>query len=164
MISLLVAMDKNQLIGKDNDLPWRLPADLAYFKKVTMGHPIIMGRKTYDSIGRPLPGRENIIVTRDTSYKAEGCKVIHSIEEIVKMNQQTDQELFVIGGAEIFKEILPHSDRLYITEINEEFEGDTYFPAFNKTEWTVISEEKGIKDEKNPYDYTFLVYERIPEN
>jgi dihydrofolate reductase len=164
MISLLVAMDKNQLIGKDNDLPWRLPADLAYFKRVTMGHPIIMGRKTYDSIGRPLPGRENIIVTRDTSYKAEGCKVIHSIEEIVKMNQQTDQELFVIGGAEIFKEILPHSDRLYITEINEEFEGDTYFPAFDKAEWKVISEEQGIKDEKNPYDYTFLVYEKIPQN
>lgn len=164
MISLLVAMDKNQLIGKDNDLPWRLPADLAYFKRVTMGHPIIMGRKTYDSIGRPLPGRENIIVTRDTSYEAEGCKVIHSIEEIVKMNEQTDQELFVIGGAEIFKEILPHSDRLYITEINEEFEGDTYFPAFDKVEWKVISEEKGIKNEKNPYDYTFLVYEKIPQN
>nr|WP_304219848.1 dihydrofolate reductase [Fredinandcohnia onubensis] len=164
MISLLVAMDKNQLIGKDNDLPWRLPADLAYFKRVTMGHPIIMGRKTYDSIGRPLPGRENIIVTRDTSYEAEGCKVIHSIEEIVKMNEQTDQELFVIGGAEIFKEILPHSDRLYITEINEEFKGDTYFPAFDKVEWKVISEEKGIKNEKNPYDYTFLVYEKIPQN
>jgi dihydrofolate reductase len=164
MISLLVAMDKNQLIGKDNDLPWRLPADLAYFKRVTMGHPIIMGRKTYDSIGRPLPGRENIIVTRDTSYEAEGCKVIHSIEEIVKMNEQTDQELFVIGGAEIFKEILPHSDRLYITEINEEFDGDTYFPAFDKAEWKVISEEQGIKDEKNPYDYTFLVYEKIPQN
>ncbi|MFD1777435.1 dihydrofolate reductase [Fredinandcohnia salidurans] len=164
MISLLVAMDKNQLIGKDNDLPWRLPADLAYFKRVTMGHPIIMGRKTYDSIGRPLPGRENIIVTRDTSYEAEGCKVIHSIEEIVKMNEQTDQELFVIGGAEIFKEILPHSDRLYITEINEEFKGDTYFSAFDKVEWKVISEEKGIKNEKNPYDYTFLVYEKIPQN
>jgi dihydrofolate reductase len=164
MISLLVAMDKNQLIGKDNDLPWRLPADLAYFKRVTMGHPIIMGRKTYDSIGRPLPGRENIIVTRDTSYEAEGCKVIHSIEEIVKMNEQTDQELFVIGGAEIFKEILPHSDRLYITEINEVFDGDTYFPAFDKAEWKVISKEQGIKDEKNPYDYTFLVYEKIPQN
>ncbi|MEK5442164.1 MULTISPECIES: dihydrofolate reductase [unclassified Fredinandcohnia] len=164
MISLLVAMDRNQLIGKNNDLPWRLPADLAYFKRVTMGHTIIMGRKTYDSIGRPLPGRENIIVTRDTSYKAEGCKVIHSIEEIVKMNQQTDQELFVIGGAEIFKEILPHSDRLYITEINKEFEGDTYFPAFEKDKWKVISREQGIKDEKNPYDYTFLVYEKIPQN
>lgn len=164
MISLLLAMDKNQLIGKDNDLPWRLPADLAYFKRVTMGHPIIMGRKTYDSIGRPLPGRENIIITRDTTYKAEGCKVIHSIDEIVKMSEETDQELFVIGGAEIFKEILPHSDRLYITEIEEEFEGDTYFPVFNKIEWKVISKEKGIKDEKNPYEYTFLVYEKIPQN
>ncbi|MCC3357084.1 dihydrofolate reductase [Bacillus sp. REN16] len=164
MISLLLAMDKNQLIGKDNDLPWRLPADLAYFKRVTMGHAIIMGRKTYDSIGRPLPGRENIIVTRDTSYKAEGCKVIHSIDEIVKLREETDQELFVIGGAEIFKMILPYSDRLYITEIEEEFEGDTYFPAFNKNEWKVISKEKGIKDEKNPYDYTFIVYEKIPQN
>ncbi|THE10388.1 dihydrofolate reductase [Bacillus timonensis] len=164
MISLLLAMDKNQLIGKDNDLPWRLPADLAYFKRVTMGHPIIMGRKTYDSIGRPLPGRENIIVTRDTSYKAEGCMVIHSIEEIVKMSEETQQELFVIGGAEIFKEILPNTDRLYITEIDEEFEGDTYFPAFDKSEWKVISKEKGIKDEKNPYEYTFFVYEKIPQN
>ncbi|WP_453995627.1 dihydrofolate reductase [Bacillus nitroreducens] len=161
MISLLVAMDKNRLIGKDNDLPWRLPADLAYFKRVTMGHPIIMGRKTYDSIGRPLPGRENIIVTRDTSYKMEGCKVIHSIDEILKLNEEHDQELFVIGGAEIFKEILPYSDRLYITEIDEEFEGDTYFPAFDKSEWKVISEEKGVKDEKNPYDYTFMVYEKM---
>lgn len=161
MISLLVAMDKNRLIGKDNDLPWRLPADLAYFKRVTMGHPIIMGRKTYDSIGRPLPGRENIIVTRDTSYKMEGCKVIHSIDEILKMNEEHDHELFVIGGAEIFKEILPYSDRLYITEIDEEFEGDTYFPAFDKSEWKVISEEKGVKDEKNPYDYTFMVYEKM---
>ncbi|MEH7236478.1 dihydrofolate reductase [Bacillus sp. JJ1562] len=164
MISLLLAMDKKQLIGKDNDLPWRLPADLAYFKRVTMGHPIIMGRKTYDSIGRPLPGRENIIVTRDTSYKAEGCKVIHSIDEIVKMNDETDQELFVIGGAEIFKEILPYSDRLYITEIEEVFEGDTYFPEFDKAEWKVISKEKGIKDEKNPYEYTFFVYEKNPQN
>ncbi|MEH7224390.1 dihydrofolate reductase [Bacillus sp. JJ1566] len=164
MISLLVAMDKNQLIGRDNDLPWRLPADLAYFKRVTMGHPIIMGRKTYDSIGRPLPGRENIIVTRDTSYTAEGCKVIHSIDEIVKMNEEIDQELFVIGGAEIFKAILPYSDRLYITEIEEEFEGDTYFPAFDKSLWKIISEEKGIRDEKNPYDYTFLVYEKNPQN
>ncbi|MEH7381894.1 dihydrofolate reductase [Bacillus sp. JJ1533] len=164
MISLLLAMDKNQLIGKDNDLPWRLPADLAYFKRVTMGHPIIMGRKTYDSIGRPLPGRENIIVTRDTSYKAEGCKVIHSIDEIVEMSKETDQELFVIGGAEIFKEILPYSERLYITEIDEEFEGDTYFPVFDKAKWKVISKEKGIKDEKNPYEYTFLVYEKTPQN
>lgn len=164
MISLLVAMDKNRLIGKDNDLPWRLPADLAYFKRVTMGHPIIMGRKTYDSIGRPLPGRENIIVTRDTSYKMEGCKVIHSIEEIVKMRKESEQELFVIGGAEIFKEILPYSDRLYITEIEEEFEGDTYFPAFDKSEWKIISKEQGIKDEKNPYDYKFLVYEKDTQN
>ncbi|MFS0863277.1 dihydrofolate reductase [Fredinandcohnia sp. 179-A 10B2 NHS] len=161
MISLLLAMDKNQLIGKDNDLPWRLPADLAYFKRVTMGHPIIMGRKTYDSIGRPLPGRENIIVTRDRNYQVEGCKVVHSIDEIVQLGSETKEELFVIGGSEIFKEILPYADRLYITEIDEVFEGDTYFPAFKKNEWNLISSEKGIKDEKNPYEYTFLVYEKV---
>ncbi|MFT4414118.1 dihydrofolate reductase [Fredinandcohnia humi] len=160
MISLLFAMDKNHLIGKDGDLPWRLPADLAYFKRVTMGHPVIMGRKTYVSIGRPLPGRENIIVTRDLNYEADGCKVIHSIEEIVKLNNERNEELFVIGGAEIFKEILPFTDRLYITEIEEEFEGDVFFPIFNKSEWKLISKEKGVRDTKNPYDYTFLVYER----
>ncbi|MBE4910142.1 dihydrofolate reductase [Bacillus luteolus] len=160
MISLLVAMDNNRLIGKDNDLPWRLPADLAYFKRVTMGHSIIMGRKTFDSIGRPLPGRENIIITRNTEYKADGCIVIHSIEEVLEMNQE-NKELFIIGGAEIFKEVLPYADRLYITEIDDVFEGDTFFPAFPLNEWQKTTSEKGPRDEKNPYDYNFVVYERI---
>ncbi|QOR65155.1 dihydrofolate reductase [Cytobacillus suaedae] len=160
MISLLVAMDNNRLIGKDNDLPWHLPADLAYFKLVTMGHSIIMGRKTFDSIGRPLPGRENIIITRNKEYKADGCKVIHSIEEVLELNQN-DKELFIIGGAEIFKEVLSHADRLYITEIDAVFEGDIFFPDFPLNEWQIISSEKGPKDEKNPYDYHFVVYERI---
>lgn len=159
MISLLVAMDNNRLIGKDNDLPWHLPADLAYFKRVTMGHSIVMGRKTFDSIGRPLPGRENIIITRNTEFKAEGCKVIHSIEEVLELNQK-DKELFIIGGAEIFKEVLPHADRLYITEIDDVFEGDTFFPAFHLNEWQKTTSEEGPRDEKNPYDYNFVVYER----
>ena len=159
MISLLVAMDRNRLIGKDNDLPWHLPADLAYFKRITMGHPIIMGRKTHQSIGRVLPGRENIILTRNPDYLAEGCKVIHSIEEIIAMNNPSE-ELFIIGGAEIFKEILPFSDRLYITEIDEAFTGDTFFPEFSTNEWKLISKEIGIKNEKNPYAYSFAVYER----
>ncbi|WP_175639572.1 dihydrofolate reductase [Metabacillus schmidteae] len=161
MISLLVAMDKHRLIGRDNQLPWHLPQDLAYFKKVTMNHKIVMGRKTFESIGRPLPGRENIIVTRDKAYTQKGCTILHSIEEIIELSSHSKDELFVIGGAEIFKEILPVSDRLYITEIDHEFEGDTYFPDRKHSEWKKVSDEKGIKDEKNPYDYHFVVYERV---
>ncbi|MBU7593196.1 dihydrofolate reductase [Metabacillus halosaccharovorans] len=161
MISLIVAMDKHRLIGRDNQLPWHLPQDLAYFKKVTMYHKIIMGRKTFESIGRPLPGRENIIVTRDSTYSQEGCTILHSIEEILELSSRSDEELFVIGGAEIFKEILPVSDRLYITEIDDVFEGDTYFPDRKDTEWKKILVEKGTRDEKNPYDFEFVVYEKI---
>ncbi len=160
MISLLVAMDQHRLIGKDNQLPWHLPQDLAYFKKVTMGHKIIMGRKTFESIGRPLPGRENIIVTRDMTYTQPGCTILHSIEEIIALSSRSNEEVFVIGGAEIFKEILPVSDRLYITEIDHEFEGDTYFPERKHSEWIKVSAERGIMDEKNPYDYQFVIYEK----
>jgi dihydrofolate reductase len=161
MISLLVAMDKNRLIGKDNDLPWRLPADLAYFKKITMGHSIVMGRKTYESIGRPLPGRENIIVSRNKDYEAPGCKVINTTEEILQLEaEQEHKELFVIGGAEIFTEVLPFANKLYITMIDEIFDGDTFFPEVGKEEWMLISEEQGIKDDKNPYLYYFQVFER----
>ncbi|MEH6888388.1 dihydrofolate reductase [Bacillus sp. JJ864] len=160
MISLLVAMDKNRLIGKENQLPWHLPADLAYFKKVTMGHPIIMGRKTFESIGRPLPGRTNIILTRNQNYEMEGCKVIHSIDDVKKMDEHMNEELFVIGGAEIFKEVLPFADRLYITQIEEVFEGDTFFPEINYNEWEEISVTQGVTDEKNPYTYAYHVYGR----
>lgn len=160
MISLLVALDKNRLIGRNNDLPWRLPADLAYFKRVTMGHTIIMGRKTYDSIGKPLPGRHNVIMTRNKDFHVEGCTVIHTVDDILAMKESSNEELFVIGGAEIFEMVLPFTDRLYLTEIDEEFEGDTYFPTINEEEWQIVSKEKGIKDEKNPYDYFFVVYEK----
>lgn len=160
MISLLVAMDKNRVIGKDNGLPWHLPADLAYFKKVTMGHHIIMGRKTFESIGRPLPGRTTVIVTRNKDYKVEGCHVIHSIDDVKKMGEEMDEELFVIGGAEIFKEVLSFADRLYITKIDEVFEGDTFFPEINDAEWKEVFVEKGVTDEKNPYTYYFHQYEK----
>lgn len=160
MISFLVAMDQNRVIGKDNKLPWHLPADLKYFKELTMGHPIIMGRKTYESIGRPLPGRENIIITRNKDYTAEGCTVIHSISEVKELNEKRDDELFVIGGAEIFEQTFSIADRLYITMIEAVFEGDTYFPDFNEDEWVVVSKEKGVKDERNVYEHYFLVYER----
>lgn len=160
MLSIIVAYDRNKTIGKNNQLPWNLPRDLAYFKKVTMGHPIVMGRKTYESIGRPLPGRKNIIVTRNRDYKHEGCTVIHSIEEIKEIAQRENGEVFVIGGAEIFKDVLQEADRLYVTYIDEEFHGDTFFPEIDFTKWKEISREKGMKDEKNPYDYYFIVYER----
>jgi len=153
-------MDKNRVIGKANKLPWHLPADLAFFKRVTLGHPIIMGRKTFEAIGRVLPGRDNIILTKDSRYTVEGCRVIHSIEEILKIDEQNNDELFVIGGAEIFKAVFPFADRLYITLIEEEFEGDTYFPEYNNDEWQLISREKGQKDEKNRYDYYFLTFNR----
>ena len=123
MISLLWAMDENRAIGRNNQLPWHLPEDLKYFKRVTMGKPIAMGRKTYDSIGRPLPGRENIVITRNQGVTIEGCTVIHDVKDLLKRD---DEELFVIGGAEIFKEILPFADRLYVTEIREEFEAASW--------------------------------------
>jgi dihydrofolate reductase len=160
MISHIFAMDQNRVIGKDNRLPWHLPADLAYFKKVTMGHAIVMGRKTFESIGRPLPGRENVIVTRDRSFQPEGCKVLHSIEEVKQFAAMRDDEVFVIGGAELFRATLPVADRLYITKIEASFPGDTFYPAFDESEWQLVSYTKGIKDEKNPYDYAFIVYER----
>jgi dihydrofolate reductase len=160
LISLLVAMDANRLIGKDNQLPWHLPQDLAYFKKTTLNHKIVMGRKTFESIGRPLPGRENIIVTRDQNYSQEECLVLHSIEDIIELSDQSDEEIFVIGGAEIFQQILPYSDRLYITHIYHEFDGDTFFPETKEEEWEMVKSEKGIRDEKNPYDYEFVVYEK----
>jgi dihydrofolate reductase len=160
MISHIVAMDQNRVIGKENRLPWHLPADLAYFKKVTMGHAIIMGRKTFESIGRPLPGRENVIITRNQSFQAKGCTVIHSIEEVRQFAAKHNDEVFVIGGAELFRATFPFAERLYVTKIEASFSGDTFYPAFDESEWQLVSYTKGIKDEKNPYDYTFIVYER----
>lgn len=161
MISLIWAMDENRVIGYHNQLPWRLPEDLKFFKRVTMGHPIAMGRKTYDSIGKPLPGRENIVITRDDNYDPEGCTVMHSIEEMLAYAAENkSEEIFVIGGAEIFKEVLQHADKLYLTMIHHQFEGDTFFPVFDIDKWELESREIGLKDEKNPYEYEFLIYKR----
>lgn len=161
MISILVAMDKNGLIGKDNDLPWRLPNDLKYFKQLTTNHIILMGRKTYESIGRPLPNRTNVVLTRNESFHSEGCQVVHSVEEVQQLfNEESKQEIFVIGGSDIFKLLLPYTDRLYITKIDEIFEGDTYFPEINYDNWNLVSREQGEKDENNPYDYYFCIYDK----
>lgn len=161
MISFIVAMDKNRVIGKNNQLPWHLPEDLKFFKRTTMGHPIIMGRKTHESIGKPLPGRTNIVITRNQDYRSEGCLIFHTLNELLDYEKKQKEELFLIGGAELFQAAFPYANRLYITKIDHEFNGDTFFPEFNETNWIMISQEKGMKDEKNPYDYSFVTYERV---
>jgi dihydrofolate reductase len=160
MISFIWAMDENQVIGKNNQLPWHLPEDLKFFKRVTMGHPVAMGRKTHESIGRILPGRENIVITRNRDFTCEGCTVIYSIEEFISYCKEKKEEVFVIGGAEIFHELIPIVDRLYLTMIYEKFDGDTFFPIFSLEEFEIVSQEPGIRDEKNPYDYDFFIYHR----
>ncbi|MFC0469643.1 dihydrofolate reductase [Halalkalibacter kiskunsagensis] len=159
MISFVVAMDRNRLIGKENQLPWHLPADLAYFKKVTTGHTIVMGRKTYESIGRPLPKRKNVVLTRSKDYEAEGCEVVHDIFEVLQMAKQED-ECFVIGGTEVFKLFWDYVDRLYVTYIDENFDGDTFFPEIEAQNWNIVSVEKGMMDEKNRYPHEFRIYAR----
>lgn len=161
MISLLVAMDRNHVIGFENGMPWHLPKDLRFFKEVTTGSTIIMGRKTFESIGRVLPNRNNVVLTRRQTEFPEGIEVISELSAVQKRNEQhPDEEFFVIGGGAIFEQILPYADRMYITWIDETFNGDTFFPHFSEDEWTLTSKEKGEKDEKNPYDYYFLQYDR----
>lgn len=160
MISFIWAMDENRVIGNNNQLPWHLPEDLKFFKRVTMGHPVAMGRKTHESIGRILPGRENIVITRNRDFTCEGCTVIYSIEEFIAYCREKNDEVFVIGGAEIFHELLPIVDRLYLTMIYDKFDGDTFFPVFSLEDFELVLKEPGIRDEKNPYDYEFLIYHR----
>lgn len=159
-ISIIAAIDQNQLIGKQGKIPWDLPADLKYFKKTTMGAAVIMGRKTFESIGFPLPGRRNIILTRNKDYEAEGCELVHSKEEVLAEFSGTDEEAFIIGGAEIYKQFLPYSDKLYLTIIEHEFTGDTYFPEIDWQKWKKISEKKGTTDSNNSYPYAYHVYQR----
>lgn len=163
MISFIWAMDKNGLIGKNNQLPWRLPEELKYFKETTMGSPIVMGRKTFESIGKPLPGRENIIITREKGFVASGCTVVHSTEELLD-KADGDTEIFITGGSEIFQQMLPFADKLYVTVIEESFVGDTYFPAIDWEKWELVSSKKGIKNEKNPHDYFYRIYEKKSTN
>ena len=158
-LSIVVAMDGNRLIGKDNQLPWYLPADLAFFKKLTTGNTILMGRKTFDSIGRPLPSRRNIIITRNTNIEITGCEVVNSIEEALSL-AQGETEVMVIGGAKLYQQILPIADRLYITQIESEFDGDTYFPSYNEAEWFQISLDSREPDEDNHHKCHFITLDR----
>nr|AIA11390.1 Dihydrofolate reductase [uncultured bacterium] len=154
-------MDENRGIGIDNKLPWRLPEDLAFFRRTTSGHTVLMGRKTFESIGKPLPKRHNVILTRDAQFQAEGCEVIHSTDDFVhKYGAGAQEELFVIGGAEVYKQLLPYADRLYITEIAHTFHVDTYLESLDLTQWVEVSRVKGLRNEANPYDYDFVLYER----
>ena len=157
MISLIFGISRNKVIGCENKLPWRIPEDLAYFKKVTMGYPVIMGRKTYESIGRPLPGRKNIIITRDSSFEAPGCVICNSKEQAL---QEADNDAFIIGGADIYRQFIEDAQKMYVTYIDEDFEGDTKLDNIDFSQWELTSSTKGIKDEKNLYDYYFKVYEK----
>ena len=164
-LSMIAAMGKNRIIGKDNDMPWHLPADLQHFKKTTLGSPIIMGRKTYDSIGRPLPGRLNIILSRNTDLEIEGCSVVNSLDEAIALAQEeTSDEVFITGGAHLYNKFLKEADRLYITLIDEEFEGDTYFPDYTQLKWLEVSREDHLSDKKNIYDYSFITLDRLNDN
>jgi dihydrofolate reductase len=158
-LAIIVAMDKQGLIGRDNDLPWKLSADLQYFRKVTMGKPLIMGRNTHESIGRPLPGRKNIVVTSNKEYQAEGCEVVASLEHAFIACDDVE-EVMVMGGASLYKQLLSQADKLYLTHVNAELEGDTWFPEWDKNQWKETSREDHLADEKNQYPYSFVVYER----
>jgi dihydrofolate reductase len=157
-ISLIAAVANNNVIGKDNQLIWHLPADLKHFKRITMGHVVVMGRKTYESMMKPLPGRVNVIITRNENYHVEGVIIATSLNAALK--DMNVEEVFIIGGGEIFKQGMALANKIYLTQIHADFEGDTFFPEINPHEWIIIQEEKHLKDEKNHYDYTYITYQR----
>ena len=154
-------MAKNRVIGRDNDLPWRMPADLRYFKRTTLGHHIIMGRKNYESIGRPLPQRHNIVISRNPDFTAPGCQVVNSLEAALSA-ASSDKEIFIIGGASLYAQSLPQAERLYLTLIDAEIQGDTYFPEIDWASWHETWREPHAADADNPYPYDFVTYERRP--
>ena len=156
-LSIICGMDENRLIGSDNALPWHLPADMVYFKKTTMGKPILMGRKTYESIGKPLPGRRNIIISRDSSYQAEGCDIASSIEAAIDLVDD-QPEAMLIGGASLYEQTMVVADSLYITEIHHQFSGDAWFPAIDPGNWKEVWREEHPTDERNKFNYAFVKY------
>ncbi|MGE7919823.1 dihydrofolate reductase [Viridibacillus sp. NPDC093762] len=158
MISLIVAHDENNVIGLNNAMPWHLPGDLAYFKRTTMGKPMIMGRKTFESIGKPLPGRTNIVITRDEKYVREGIVIEHSLEEALAQAKKESVEIMIIGGEQIFRMTLPMADRLYVTKIEKQYEGDTFFPSYGD-EWQIVSQSE-VNETEDGLKFTYLVYER----
>ncbi|MGZ8191727.1 MAG: dihydrofolate reductase [Methylococcaceae bacterium] len=161
-ISLIVAMASNRVIGLNNQMPWHLSADLKKFKKITMGSAILMGRKTFESIGRPLPGRTNIIISRNPTYQQEGCLVFNSVEKALECCCHKEKEIFVIGGSALYEMLLPVADRLYLTEIKQEFYGDTFFPEMDTDYWLEMEREDIHDDPHAAFSYSFLKLEKRP--
>lgn len=165
IVALIAAVASNGVVGRNNQLPWRLPEDLGYFKRTTLGKPIVMGRRTWDSIGRPLSGRANIVVSRQRDLILEGASVVADLESGIALASELAradgvEELMVIGGGEIYARALPLADRLYLTEVHAEVEGDTLFPDWDRRQWLEISRERHAASGENPYDYSFVVYQR----
>jgi len=161
LVSIIVARAENGVIGRDGTLPWRLSADLRRFKRLTMGHAIVMGRKTWESIGHPLPGRRMVVVSRQADYKADGVQVVASLDEALQVARGAgDKEVFVIGGAEIYRQALPIAQRIYLTRVGGQVEGDTYFPELDTGDWSQIESEQHEADAKNDHAYCFEVHER----
>ncbi len=155
--SIIVAKAENNVIGKNNDLIWHMPNDMKHFRSTTMGHYIIMGRKTFEATKKPLPGRTSIVITRNEDYKAEGCIVVRNIEDAFRLGEENKQEeVFILGGGEIYKQAIELADKIYLTEIHDSFEGDTYFPEIDYSRWKEIKREELEPDEKNPHPYAFV--------
>lgn len=161
MIKILVACDENRVIGKDNQLIWHLPADLKRFKSLTTGHVILMGRKTYESIGKPLPNRTTIVITRQADFQAEGTITAHSVEEaILKAKSLSREDIFIVGGAEIYTVSMALADQILLTQLHDIFEGDAFFPEISPETWEIVDRERGLTDEKNPFQYSFITYQK----
>jgi len=158
-ISIVVAMSNNGVIGRDGDLPWHLSADLRHFKAITMGKPIVMGRVTHESIGRILPGRENIILTQNENYQSEGCTIINDLNQVIARSEDLD-EIMIIGGAQLYKDTLGLANCLFITEVHADVEGDVYFPEFDRGNWQEIERQFFRADDNNEFDYSFVVLKK----
>jgi dihydrofolate reductase len=165
IVSAIAALSKNRVIGRDNDLPWRLPDDMKFFMETTKGHHVVMGRKNYDSLlpkFKPLPNRTNIVITRQKDFSAPGCTVMHGVEPALDLAKQNgEKECFIIGGAEIYNLAMPYTTRLYLTEIDANVEGDTYFPTVDMTQWKEVSRRHHDKDDRHPFAFDIVVYDRI---
>ncbi len=162
MISLIAAIGKNNELGKGNTLLWHMPADMKHFREITALHAVVMGRKTFESIGKPLPNRRNIVITRDANYKQKEVEIVHSLAGVLDLFPDQKEEIFVIGGAEIYKQTMPIADKLYITRIDaEDKNADAFFPEIIPVVWNEISHKEHQRDDKNPFGYTFSVYEKI---
>ena len=159
LITIIAAMDRDRVIGVDARLPWRLPADMRRFRSLTMGKPVIMGRHTHESIGKPLPGRLNIVLSRNRSYRAPGCVVVASLDDAIRECRE-EEELIIMGGAQVYAEALPRAGRMHFTLVHESFAGDTHFPEFDRDEWCEISLDDREADEQSPCAYSFVVLER----